>query len=139
VNAGTDRRRMRRGVAALAVVALLIAPLAALALTPKSGGWSGQSSQGKSVSFSVGRGKVRNVHFSWRANCSFGSAAGTTTLSKPLSINGNNHFSYSSSGTTFNGKFTSKRQAKGTLSYKFTDYGTGGTCSSGRVGWHAHH
>src|SRR6185436_4726863 len=119
----------------LAVAALLLAPIAALALTPKSGGWSGQSSQGKSVSFSVrGGNKVKNVHFQWRANCSFGSATGSTQISAALPINGK-RFSYSSGGTTFAGKFTSKKQAQGTLTYKFTDFASGGTCSSGRVSW----
>ena len=139
MNAGTNRRRVRGGLAALAVAALLIAPIAALALTPKSGAWQGQTSQGRSVSFTVRGGKVKNVHFSWRANCSFGTATGSTSIGSPLSINGSHHFSYSSGGTTFAGKFTSNKQAKGTLSYKFTDYATGGTCSTGRVGWHAHH
>ena len=139
MNYATDRRRVRSGLAALVVAALLIAPVAALALTPKSGAWQGSTSQGKSVSFTVRGGKVRNVRFRWKANCSFGSATGTTQLSAPLPINGNGRFSYSSSSTTFAGKFTSKRQAKGTLSYKFTDFATGGTCTTGRVGWHAHH
>ena len=140
MNAGIVRRRGKSGVAALVVAALLIVPIAALALTPKSGGYQGQTSQGRSVGFAVrGGDKVKALHFKWRANCSYGYSTGSTSISSPLPINNNGRFSYNSSGTTFTGKFTDKRHAKGTLSVSFTDYSTGGTCNSGRVSWNAHH
>jgi hypothetical protein len=118
-------------------------PVAALALTPKDGAWTGQTSQGKSISFLVksNGSKVKSVRFGWKANCGGGSVSATTTLSGPANINNQDRFVLSSGNTVVKGKFTSKRRASGTLRASQTIYGPFGPtqCSTGRISWNAHH
>jgi hypothetical protein len=134
-------RRVR--IAAIAVAALLVVPVAALALTPRDGGWIGQTSQGKSITFQVRSNgtKVRSVRFGWRANCGGASITATTTLSGPANINSSDRFVLSSGGTVVKGTFTAKRRANGTLRASQTIYGPFGPtqCTTGLLSWRAHH
>lgn len=110
--------------------------------TPASfdGSWTGTTSQGKSVSFTVAAGVVTRLSIAYKhggANCHIVNTKLTGTLKTPLPIT-NGHFKISAftGKSVFAGTFTSSTVATGTGHFKAPPQDQP-SCTAANVTWHA--
>jgi hypothetical protein len=111
------------GMIALVLAISLIAGSAAVAaFSAKTGGWTGSTAQGKRLSFIVfdGGDKVRKFKFTIKARCEGGTLTTSGTLPFTAPVSNANRFEFhgvSSDGSTIDikGRFTARRQAKGSM------------------------
>jgi hypothetical protein len=102
--------------------------------------YTGSTSQGEKICFTLDGKRVRGLEFTLRANCTSGSLEQFTefTSALPASRNIRNHkvrkFSFSDDELEVKGKIKG-RKAKGTL--EFSGSTPAGFCNSGNVGWSA--
>jgi hypothetical protein len=130
----------------LAIALLLSAALVipATAATPKAGSWSGQTKQGKSISFAVTPGgkKVKKLKFGYKGTCDNGGrVSGTVSLAGKFPVTGG-EFKVNTGNTVVKGEFTSKKKAEGTLKTSSSTFDPVSfrtvECRSGKVHWNAH-
>jgi hypothetical protein len=133
------KARRRRGRAALValVLAALAIPALALAVKPKPGPWAGRTDQDHAISFKVNssRTKVKNLKVELDANCTSGSINVDREFQYGVRIR-DSKFSFRGDDTKVNGKFTTRRRAKGTVRLEGT-FPLGGDCDSGKRDWTA--
>lgn len=152
-------------LSALVAALTLLGATAALAVKPKGGSWTGTTSQGETVTFSVSHNglTIRNFEPMFLGNCTL---SGSTPTSSPrittdagrnIPVKHNKFYAHATNGRIhagtvtlatakdqLHGKFISKRKAKGTYSatFKFNGnaapYGLSNyTCKTGTVSWTA--
>ncbi len=86
------------------------------AVEPKSGAYSGKTSQGNDVSFTVQGNKVKNAEFTLQSGPCEGSFFFPGEIGK---VNDKGKFSLSTSLATLRGKFVSKTKATGKATGEF--------------------
>ncbi len=133
--AGTANATVAAGQTATANVALQ---------ADYSGSWSGTTSQGKSISFTIVNNAFTYFSFGWSVSGTYCSSYGTTNITyttpKPITgntftISGSFSYGYPSStlSYTFNGTFNSSTTASGTATFT----SSGGCSASGSATWSA--
>jgi hypothetical protein len=126
----------------LLLSAALVIP--ATAATPKAGSWSGQTKQGKSISFTVtpeGK-KVKQLKFGYKGTCDNGGrVSGTVSFKGKFPVT-DGRFKVDTGSTVVKGEFTSKKKAEGTLKTTSSSFDPNSfrtvECRSGKVHWNAH-
>jgi Bacterial pre-peptidase C-terminal domain/IPT/TIG domain len=113
--------------------------------TSYNGNWSGNTGQGKSITFTVSSNRITSLSFGGSISapgCSMDFTVGMSSMSAPIS---GNTFSYNSSTGTpgipdfsINGTFSSGSNASGTLSFTVNPIPGVPTCvGSGSTSWNA--
>jgi hypothetical protein len=105
---------------------LITGAVAVAAFNPKAGGWKGSTAQGQPLSFVVfdGGDKVRKFKFKIEARCERGTLTTSGTLPFTAPVSNANRFEFHGvSGPNridILGRFTARRQAKGSMSFDGT-------------------
>jgi hypothetical protein len=134
----------RAAALALAIVLVLVLPATAAAPVPKTGAWSGKTSQSRAIEFKVfAKGtKLKRLEFGVVGRCPSGQqTGGTISYPDPITISKKGKFRMGTyGGAVLKGRFTTKKKAKGTLEWRgarYPEVGDPEPCSSGNVTWTA--
>ena len=116
--------------------------LPASAARPRPGAWSGSTSQGYAIGFTVSPGnrEVSSLRVSVRARCARGTPiVAEASFAGPFPVGGG-RFQVPGGQLQIRGHFTKKRRAKGTLRWRGRSYNSSWKsrrCDSGSVDWRA--